>query len=129
MEATQKHICLGQNSTFAKASKISWDIATKRYSVRGKQISKKRSYEERLDYIIGLFLDDYSELSLPDCVTIEELAESVHTIHYLTGKKFPKKHNMASPLVFVEDEEFEDQLGGCFYISDAEVHDDGEAWV
>jgi len=121
MEANQQHIRLEQNSTFAKASKISWDIATKRYSVRGKQISKKRSYEERLDYIIGLFLDDYSELSLPDCVTIEELAESVHTIHYLTGKKFPKKHGLASPLVFVEDEEFEDQLGGCFVISDREI--------
>jgi hypothetical protein len=121
MEATT-HICLSQNSTFAKASKTSWDVANGFDYVDGKLVKRKRSYEERLDYIIGLFLDDYSDLSLPDCVTIEQLAESVHTIHYLTGKKVLKKHNMASPLVFEEDEDFEDQFGGCFYISDAEVY-------
>lgn len=117
--STSTHICMSQRSTFALASKLSYDIAERVYFVNWVQHKEKRSYEERLDYVKSLFLGDDSRMSLPDCITIEEIAESVHTIHYLTGKKFQKKRGMASPLVFEEEEDFEDQLGAFYYVSAA----------
>ena len=111
-------------SHFAKASKLEWNIATDIYWVDGEQVKRKRSYGERLAYLITLF--DYSDMTLPECVTIEEIAKSVHTIYALKGKKVLKKNNMVLPLVFVEEDENFDGWE-AFYISDGGYEVDEEA--